>query len=192
MTLPKGYKMWIWPTYRLETPKVTITLPPEHGPILAMLIGRYREPVFLGDTMAALHGMPDDGGPVSYTTLIQEHVDYLRNYLRQYGIVAMIKAAPGHDSAVLRHIKYVGKDADQTPYVNLKRQSSKPKPARSTRGMRRYPDQPPPPYRDPRADVDPKTIVPYARLNRQEIAEQAGYYERPLTNEEIMPLVLQR
>ena len=185
MSLPKGYRMWIWPTYRLETPKVTITLPPEHGPILAMLIGRYREPVFLGDTMAALHGMPDDGGPVSYTMLIQDHVDYLRNYLRQYGIVAMIKAAPGHDSAVLRHIKHVAPNAEQTPYVSLKRQSSRPKMVRSTKGMKRYPDRQPPPYRDPRADADLKAVVPYARHARQERAEQAGYYDRPLTNEEI-------
>jgi hypothetical protein len=102
MSLPKGYKMWIFPSYRLETPKTTITLPPEHGAILAMLIGRYREPVFLGDTMASIYGTPDDGGPVSYTTLIQDHVDYLRNYLRQYGVAAKLMAVPGHDSAVLR------------------------------------------------------------------------------------------
>lgn len=186
MPLPKGYKMWIWPTYRLETPKVTITLPNEPGAILAMLVGRYREPVFLGDTMASLHGTPDDGGPVSYTALIQQHVDYLRNYLRQYGIVAKIKVVPGHDCAVLRYIKHVGSNAEQTPYASLNRRlNSKPKHRASTLGRKRRPDDAPLQFRDPRAEASTGTVIPYARLNRQERAEQAGYYERPLTNEEL-------
>lgn len=61
-------------------------------------------------------------------------------------------------------------DAEQTPFA-------------STYGKRRHPE--PPPCRDPKAAADPKAVVPYARHARHEMAEQAGYYDRPLTNEEI-------
>lgn len=185
MTLPKGYKMWIYPTYRLEAPKRLIPLSDKYGAILAMLIGRYQEPVFLAETMAFIHGQPDDGGPISYTGLIRNHVNYLRSYLRQHGVAANIKVVAGHDCAILRNIKEISPNAEQTSYVRLQ---AKRKP---TKGVRRNPNQPPP-YHNARADADPKAIVPYARHSRHEMAEKAGYYERPLTNEELTPLVCQR
>ena len=86
--MPEGYRFWIWPEYRLETPNVCVMVNGVKGKLLAALIGRMGRPVPHDDLL---------GGPLptkrqaGAKRVLASQISGLKSYLRQYGVVLTLE-----------------------------------------------------------------------------------------------------
>ena len=169
--LPIGYRFWVYPEYRLETPNVCVMASGQPGAILALLMGSFGFPVPLEEICAFLHDDREDGGPLSRSRGVAVQVCRLKMMLRQYGIAIAVKSGGrGNQYYRLDGIR----PCDPQPGIFRERMTPKsgghplrpreavcpvdPSPSKSKRSKgvrkgRRMPNPTPKPYRDPRAEM---------------------------------------
>ena len=100
--LPQGYRFWIYPKYRLETPVVCRSLPDTTGILLAFMIVNHGKKLCVGELFDAIYGSDEDGGTDSGFIVIQAHVYRLRRELREVGIEPVIVSQKGKHGYMFR------------------------------------------------------------------------------------------
>jgi hypothetical protein len=100
--LADGYRFWIWPHYRLETPTVCVELTPCAGQVMALLLAHPNRNLLLPEIFEALYGFREDGGPILGSRQIPPLVVLLRQRLRAAGVDVMIDSARGRSGYVFR------------------------------------------------------------------------------------------
>jgi DNA-binding winged helix-turn-helix (wHTH) protein len=100
--LPQGYRFWIYPTYRLETPVVCRSLPDTTGILLAFMIVNRGKRLWTGELFDAIYGSDEDGGADTGLRIIQVHVYRLRRALREIGIEPVIDSMMGRSGYIFR------------------------------------------------------------------------------------------
>lgn len=84
--LPEGFKIYIYPEYRLVTPNHSVPLSRSAGTILAALLSRYGKPVMRDHLFEALWGDDETGGPINPPKVIDVILCRLRRMLRAIGV----------------------------------------------------------------------------------------------------------
>ena len=84
--LPEGYRLWLWPHYRLETPTVCIELPPLIGSVLAFLAASRGKRVFCNEIFNAIYLGRENRGPSTGSSIVPMHMMSLKKRLGEVGI----------------------------------------------------------------------------------------------------------
>ena len=100
--LPDGYKLFIYPVYRLIAPHGEIPLSPKMGEALAFFVGRRDRRVTMTDLADALYGHDEDGGPLEYSSVAGVTAHLMRRRLRSYGVNPVIDSSAGQPFYVFR------------------------------------------------------------------------------------------
>lgn len=128
---PDGYRLWVRPKYRLETPKICLLLPETQGAMLAKLMTRFGRCVSLGEFYDTFHATEANGGPLSFVRSVAVRMGYLRDRMWQYGVKADIQFDHFRDGYVLHSL------AECTPQPGKFRERMAPSVSGRYRGVER-------------------------------------------------------
>jgi hypothetical protein len=84
--LPEGFKMFIWPEYRLVTPSYSVKLSRSKGILMSAFLSRYGKPVMRAHLVEDLWGDDENGGPDAANRTIDVLICRMRREFRAIGI----------------------------------------------------------------------------------------------------------
>lgn len=95
--LPEGYRFWLMPSYRLETPVVCVKLPLLMGKLLAFLITNRGRRLSAPEIFRAIHLGYESGGPLTGPAIISFEIIILKQRLEAAGVTITVKSGKGFE-----------------------------------------------------------------------------------------------
>lgn len=100
--LPEGFRLFVYPAYKLVTPTCSIPLTMRHGEILSILVGNKGRHISCREIADLVYLDYEDGGPVCYENVIRVCLHKMRRELKSCGVLLDIDSKCGRSGYIFR------------------------------------------------------------------------------------------